>query len=175
MKDQVWHSTDAKPVHVDVYDFLPTDERKYHTLITGGMSDLRQNIPAHRDGMSPRAEIMMYAHNPQGWMVNVLKGLAEMPWDDNTFLHWYHTVPNGKPMTAVPSLLTSFFFVPPYLEADGFNPMFLDGDAVDFLVLVPITEKERQFAVEHRAAALIDVFASHNFDYVVDEKRQSFV
>jgi len=30
---------------------------------------------------------MMNVRQPEGWMFNVLKGLAEMPFDDLTFLH----------------------------------------------------------------------------------------
>ena len=175
LTDQVMHSTDIKPVHVDVYTFSPTADRPYYTLITGGMFDLRQNIPPQHTSLGRRAEIMTYAHEPQGWMYNVLKGLAEMPFDDNTFLHWYHTVPNGKAMTADLSDLTAFLFVPPYLEAKDFSPMTVDGDETDFLVMVPITDSELNYTREHRVEAMLEVFDRHDFDYVVNEKRRSFV
>ncbi len=111
MTQKIMHSTDVKPVHIDIYQFEPTSDREYWTLITSGMSNVRQIQPDEcAEHMSTRAEIMMYVREPQGWMFNVLKGLAEMPFDDSTFLHWWHTVPNGMPMTAKPSLLTSYFF-----------------------------------------------------------------
>src|SRR5437762_7376163 len=91
---EIMHSTNFKTVHIDVYTFEPTKERPFFTLITGGMSDVRQNIPGDCD-IAPRAEIMLYAEEPKGWMYNVLKGLAEMPSDDDTFLSYRHTVPNG--------------------------------------------------------------------------------
>ena len=173
--EQVMHSTDFKKVHIDVYTFSPTATRPFYTLLTGGMSDVRQNIPEKYSRLAPRAEILTYVRNPQGWMYNVLKGLAEMPSEDNTFLHWYHTVPNGKPMTANPSELSAFFFVPPYLEAKGFNPMLVDGDRTDFLVMIPITIPEMNFKKEHGAEALLKVFDEKNFDYIVNEARKSFV
>jgi hypothetical protein len=175
ISDEVMHSTDVKPVHVDIYTFPPAEKRPYYTLLTGGMSDVRQNIPAKFPHLSPRAEILTYVSKPQGWMYNVLKGLAEMPSDDNTFLHWYHSVPNGKPMTAVPSELTAYFFVPPYLEDQGFNPMIVGGEKTDFLVLVPITNQELNFKREHGANGLLDKFDQNNFNYVIDESRKSFV
>ena len=175
ISDEVMHSTDIKPVHVDIYTFPPTEERPYYTLITGGMSDLRQNIPDRYTSIGRRAEIMTYAREPQGWMYNVLKGLAEMPSDHDTFLHWYHNVPNGKPMTADPSDLTAFFFVPPFFEADEFSPMMVDGDATDILFMVPITDRELSFIREKRSEAMLEIFDRHDFDYVIDEKRQSFV
>jgi len=91
------HSTDVKTVHIDIYQFEPTPERSFWTLITSGMSNARQIDPEDcGNGMAPRAEILMYAVQPQGWMFSVLKGLAEMPFDQNTCLHWGHTVHNGS-------------------------------------------------------------------------------
>lgn len=174
LDQQVMHSTDVKPVHVDIYTFTPTDERPFYTLITGGMSDLRQNVPDDWD-IAPRAEIMMYVQEPKGWMYNVLKGLAEMPFEDETFLSYRHTVPNGMPMTAEPSLLTSYFFVQPFNEPEGFSPMTVEGDLTDLLVLVPITEAEHRLAVEQGSDALLDLFQEKGLDPLVDEHRSCLV
>ena len=46
-------------------------------------------------------------------------------------------------MTGKPSLLTSYFFLPPYFEPEGFADLEIDGDRVDFLWMIPITEAER--------------------------------
>jgi hypothetical protein len=108
-------------------------------------------------------------------MFNVLKGLAEMPFDDHTCLHWWHTVPNGMPMTAKPSLLTSYFFLPPYFEDEDFGGLQLDGDLVDFLWMVPITEAEREFAREHGSQALEDRMREVDLSHILDESRKSIV
>ena len=176
MSDLVWHSTDDKSPHIDVYQFAPTPDRDFWTLVTGGMSDLRQ--PALRTSAgehAPRAELLMYVREPKPWMADVLKGMAEMPFDDDTFLYWGHTVPNGKPMTAEPSQLTSFFFDMPYFEDPKFSNLTIEGDDVVFLWLRPITEAERSYAVEHGGMALSDLFASLDADQVVDEQRESLV
>ena len=173
--NDVYHSTDVKPVHIDIYTFKPTEDRPYYTLITGGMSDKRQNIPDKFPNISKRTEIMTYAHEPKGWMYNVIKGLAEMPWDDDTWLHWYHSMPNGKPMTAEPSALTAFFIVPPYYEDEKFGPMIVEGDKTEFLFMVPITEEELKFKRERGAEDLLKLFDEVNFDYIIDESRKSFV
>ena len=174
MTDEVMHSTDVKAVHVDIYTFPPTKERPFYVLITGGMSGLPQKIPENWD-ISPRAEIMLYVSKPQGWMYSVLKGLAEMPSDDDTFLSYRHTVPNGKPMTANPSVLTSYFFVHPLMLPDAFHQMTVDGDATDILLMIPVTEEEREYAKTHGSSALISLFGERGLDPVVDERRSSLV
>jgi hypothetical protein len=58
-------------------------------------------------------------------------------------------------MTPELSELTSFFFVPTRDEPPELAKLNIGGDRVDFLVLVPITEPERAYAVEHSSAALV--------------------
>jgi len=173
---KILHSTDVKAVHIDIYQFEPTQDRQYWTLITSGMSDERQiSLEDRAEHVSTRAEVLMYVSKPEDWMFSILKGLAEMPFEDGTFLHWWHTVPNGMPMTATPSLLTSFFFLPPYFEREGFPELELDGDRVDFLWMIPITEAEREFAVQHGSEALEKKFEEVDLSPVVNESRKSFV
>ena len=176
LEQNVMHSTDVKPVHIDIYQFAPTPQRLYWTLITSGMSNERQVEPEDcAEHMSPRAEILMYVREPEDWMFSVLKGLAEMPFEDDSCLHWWHTVPNGMPMTATPSLLTSYFFLPPYFEPEGFSEFELDGDRVDFLWMIPITEAEREYAIEYGSQELEKVFEDAELSPVVDESRESLI
>ena len=176
LTQKVMHSTDVKPVHVDIYQFEPTQDREFWTLITGGMSDIQQIAPDNcAEHQAPRAEILMYVHAPQGWMFNVLKGLAEMPFDNDTHLHWWHTIPNGMAMTAKPSLLTSYFFMPPYFEDEQFGSLQLEGDGVDFLWMVPITDAEREFAITHGSQALENRMRDVGISHILDESRKSIV
>jgi hypothetical protein len=170
------HSTDKKIVHIDIYQFAPTKKRPYWTLVTGGMSDMRQIEPVDpSENTSLRCEILMYVTEPQQWMFSVLKDLAEMPFEESTYLHWWHTVPNGKPMTTRPSLLTSFFFLPPYFEQNGFDSLMLEGDPVDFLWMIPITEKEREYAINNGSLQLEKKIEEFNLSPVVDEARKSII
>ena len=173
LDQKIMHSTDVKAVHVDIYTFAPSSERDFYTLITGGMSDVRQSVPDDWN-ISPRAEIMLYCRDPKPWMYNVLKGLAEMPSDGDTFISYRHTVPNGQPMTADPSLLTGYFFFYPILEPDEFSPMVVDGDATDVLLLIPITDDEREFAINNGVDKLVDICQEH-LDPVIEEHRACLV
>ena len=86
LTEPIMHSTDDGIPHVDIYQFPPFEDRDYWTLITGGMSDLRQSIPKEApEHVSPRAEILMYVRELQPWMFSVLKGLASLPFEEQTF------------------------------------------------------------------------------------------
>ncbi len=172
----VMHPTDSKQPHIDIYQFAPTADRPYWVLITGGMSDLQQHIPNKFVGkIAPRAEILLYSAEPKPWMFNVLKRLAEMPFDDKTFLHWWHTVPNGKRMTDEPSELTNFLFLPPCCEGAEFGTFHLGDDRVDFLWMMPITDGELNYMLKYGAEALEDLFEKANMSPMIDEKRSSLV
>ncbi len=172
----IMHSTDSRKPHIDIYQFEPADTRPYWVLITGGMSDLRQHIPDELVGkIAPRAEILLHAEEPKPWMFHVLKELAWIPFDKETFLYWSHVVPNGMPMTAEPSELTNFFFLPPYFEGAELNTLYLDGDRVDFLWMVPIADGESEYKLEYGAEALETLFEKAKLPAVIDERRTSLV
>lgn len=76
-------------------------------------------------------------------------------------------------MTAVPSLRTSHLFLPPYFELEGFADLKLAGDKVDFIWMIPITEAEREFAMEHGSRAQEQRFEEADMSPVLDESRRS--
>lgn len=174
----VAHSMSVKllPLHIDVYQFAPTAARPCWTLITSGMSDFRQPALEHPPpGIPPRAELLMYVKHVQAWMPSLLNGLAEMPFERATCLHWAHTVPNGQPITERANKLTGYFFCPPICETEKFEDFSLDSDRVAFLMVVPITDAERVYAIEHGSAALGKLMEDSRFSFVVDEWRASLV
>ncbi len=98
-----------------------------------------------------------------------------MPFERATCLHLGHTVPNGQPITDKATELTSFLFCPPSCEPEEFEDFSLDGDRVAFLMVVPITEAERAYAIEHSSAALAKIMEDTNFDFIFNERRKSLV
>jgi hypothetical protein len=174
LDEKVWHSTDQKDVHIDVYQFAPSPERPFWTLLTSGMSFQPQFVPEDSE-LSGRTELIMYVHEVKGWMVNVLKGLAEMPFEQQTFIYWHHTVPNGKPMTANPSLLTSFFFMPPYFEDPPFSRLMINEEPIDILWMFPITENEREYIVKNGGKAFENLIIENEISQIVDEDRLSLI
>ena len=176
MSDAVAHSTDKNTVHVDIYQFEPSEARPYWTLVTGGMSDLPQRIPSAAEGtLAPRTEILMYAKTPQHWMLEILKTLAEFPFRRETFLHWYHTWTKDACITHEPSSFTSCLFLPPFLEDPSLNELQVQGNRVDFLWMIPITEREQDFAVSDGSEALARLLMTDEDNLIVHEGRKSVV
>lgn len=175
MSEQVMHSTDIKEVHIDIYQFAPNKKRPYWTFITGGMSDEEQNVPYEADWVSPRTEVMAYAKEPYDRIFSVLKLIAEMSFEENSFMHWYHTISVGEPVTKAQSELTCAFLTPPFFEKPKFDTLHLDGEKVDFLFMVPVTVQERKYAIDKGGEALLKVFEDANLNPVPNENRTSLV
>ena len=176
ISEPIMHSTDDKIPHIDVYQFPPSGSRDHWVLITGGMSDLRQSVPAEApDYVSARTELVMYVREPQPWMFRLLKLLADMPFADDTFLHWWHTVPYGMSMIPERSLLTSAFFLPPYFEEEDFDTLEVLGDKIDILWMIPITDSELQYKLDYGGQALEELLSQKELNPVVDERRGSVV
>lgn len=102
----------------------------------------------------------MYARIPRPWMYSVMKGLAEMPFESKTFVHWFHTVTTGKPTSSEASVLTNFLFVPPVFEAKALEGLSIAEERVDVLQLLPITDAGLQYKLTNGAAALLKVFGT---------------
>jgi len=175
MSDKVMHSTNVHQVHVDIYQFEPSPKRPYWTLITGGMSDKRQNVPDGVDWASGRSEVLAYVKEPYERIFAVLKLLAEMPFEEDSYMHWFHTISVGEPVTARQTELTCAFLLPPFFEKPKFDTLRIGGDKVDFLMMVPITMQERHYAKKNGGQALLEVLEEADFGPVVDENRKSLV
>ena len=168
----IYHSTDDIDPHIDIYQFPPSDDRRYWTFITGGMSNLPQTLP---DGQQHYTELLTYANEPQPWIPNILKKVAEFPMRNNTFFYWGQTLDYGTVTDTTPTLLTAFILLPPYFESDDLNILKFDGDPVHFLWCVPITERECAYAVEHGSEALFDLMAKVDLDIAINVSRESII
>lgn len=145
MDDRILHSTNVneKP-HIDIYQIPPTPQRPAWTLITGGMSDAKQNVPQYYKRFSSgRTELLMYAREPQDWMLGLLRKLSLMPFAHKNFLHWEHLCCLGDSMITKKTDIAGVVFMPPSFEKERFcNTLYINGDKVDPLWVIPITRPE---------------------------------
>ena len=104
--EMVFHEVVSDLVHIDIQWVKPSVARPRHTLITSGMSHLPMTVPdacsEFQYGelsikLSPDWRISEKAFKSENnyWPVRLLKTLARLPHEFETWLGTGHTVPNG--------------------------------------------------------------------------------
>ena len=170
LEDRILHPTDNEKPHIDIYQIAPTPKRLAWTLITGGMSDVRQNIPLNYKRTSGRTELLMYVAEPQDWMFGLLKELALMPFRDNNFVHWNHSCCLGDNRITKSSGITHALYMPPFFECERFaDYLYINGGKVDPLWVVPITRPELELCQqENGLVAVMDGIMQTNRPRIFD-------
>lgn len=171
------------PINVYIYPPSPERNRSFNTLITSGMSDLPMNLPPGTDRSLARAELLMYVphREPEStprFEVELLRSMARLPFEYDTWLSVGQTRPNGNPPRPIApgSQLTTAFFLPPFFEPDGFaDGLRLEGESVNLLWLQPITDAERQFALSKGSRALVELMEQRHLSPVLNLNRPSLL
>jgi hypothetical protein len=166
---QINHSTNKVFPHVDVYHFEPTETRPFHTLITGGMAEYRQPVG---DPVPKRLELMIYTQTFQYWALNLLKILAEYPAQNETYFAPRHTIPIGYRLSET-SEISAFLLATPENEELTKLSFDLDGDPVEYLLVIPITMIEHAYAREVDTEDLYRRLKEVNLLIHADDERRS--
>lgn len=175
----IFHDTaDAIP-EIDIYPIPPSRDRPYYTLVTKGMGAYRMNLPKEllQEDLD-RAELVIClppdwqlseeALNDAkwNWPIRLLRSTARLPYDENTWLGWGHSV--GTPSRS------------PYHDSVGYCGAVLyscgafpwadscalpEGGSVNFYQLIPLYSNEIDYKLEHGADALLDLFPSDFLTY----------
>jgi len=171
MDHQILQSgAESTDVFVEFYKFKPAPKRPGYTLITGGMSDAKQNIPLDYKRTSGRTELLMYVAEPQDWMFGLLRELASMPFRNNNFVHWNHSCCLGDNMITKSSGITHALYMPPFFECERFaDNLYINGGKVDPLWVVPITRPELELCQqENGLVAVMDGIMQTNRPRIFD-------
>ena len=180
----VLHELVSPDIHVDICVIPPTPERNHYTLVTMGMGAHLMNVPGSlRKQKLERAEIVVTlppdwdVHNNDEcwyWPLRWLKILARLPGENDTWLGYGHTVPNGGPFADNTELCCALLLEPyPFGEAAAICTL-PNGDAVNFYQMIPLYESEVQYKIKNGAEALEKLFPD-DYDMVLDIHRESVV
>ena len=73
--------------------------------------------------------------------------------------------------------LDTIFLLPPLVKKDQDlgGELTLNGDAVQFLWVVPISSAECELKLDKGSGALLDVFTKNRHPRIFDSKRKSYV
>jgi ribosomal protein L27 len=176
---EVIHEMPSFIPHVDVMEYFRVGwESGACTLVTSGMSDLRMNIPQEANAIR-RVELIFYCKEPRRIYSETLRKLAHFPHDQKSWFGTFHTMVNGNPPAPLwdTESMNSILFLPPVVKEDmNFHEqLVLDGDGVDLLWVVPITEKECEFKLSKGIDALLEIFSKNCHPFMFDPERKSYV
>lgn len=169
----VFHEIISTNVHLDLYFFEASQTRPFRTVVTVGVSNAPQNIPAGAEEYR-HVELMCYV--PADWPMDVSK-LPEaqrdkffwpmrMLKDVGRMVHMYNTcVLPGHTMSRSGEASPAYYpgctqnctlVLPPFKEPKEFDTLAIGGTSVRFLQIFPITDAETKFKAEHGMAPLLD-------------------
>ncbi len=185
--DQVYHEIVSPIVHIDVHLVKPTAERPFNTLVTSGMSErpmaLPEGVRGHR-----YAELMLclpaewpltmesFKKEDNYWPIGLLKMLARMPHECDTWLDLGHTVPNGDPPKRYASnteLCCALLLVPLMFDKGFATFEAGPGKKVTVLSVVPIYREEMQRKLDRGTESLIAGFEKERVTELLDVRRRN--
>lgn len=185
----VFHEVVSDLVHVDVHCVPPGGGREWITLVTSGMAERPMILPDDPPE-EHFAELVLalpsdwpltqedFDDEANYWPIRLLKTLARLPHEFETFLWIGHTVPNGDPPEpyAPSTKLCCALVAPAILVPDDFRELDVgEGRIVNFLGVVPLYEDEMDFKLEKGTEALFDLFDEHEVTELVAPDRPSVV
>ena len=179
----VFHEIVSPDIHLDICIVEPTEECSYYMLVTLGMGAHRMNVPAElAERKLERAELAIALPRDWNihenaeehyWPIRLLKTLARLPIEDNTWLGWGHTI-DGRAPYAKSTALCGALLVSGQVKKGGSDVCVLpDGDDVNFYQIIPLHKDELKYKIEHNAEALLDRFAERHMSFVIDPERRS--
>ena len=176
-------------VHLDVHHVPPDASRDFHTLITTGMSSQPMTVP---EGAEPFqfAELVMclpanwkltredFADEANYWPIRLMKELARLPHEFDTWLGPGHSIPNGEQPRpyAQSTRFCCALIVPTIIFGQEFCRLELpDQRIVNFYSLWPLLPDETDFKLKHGYEELMNRLFDRGVTEVLDVTRPSAV
>ncbi len=167
--ESVWHELVSDRIHLDVHIVAAADDRPYITLVTSGMSARPMNVPSSVEDRASwqHAELCMVLppdwkldqvdDDQWFWPLRLIKTLARLPHEYDTWLGWGHSIPNGDPARPYTpgTQLAGAIIVPPEALPDDF--FVVEGEPpIHIFQVVPVTALEMGFKLALGVDALIE-------------------
>lgn len=183
--DSVFHEIVSDLVHLDVHVVAPSKARPFFTLFTTGMADRPMAVPPQAESLA-LAELMLclpaswplaeseLRNETNYWPIRLLKSLARLPHEYQTWLGIGHTVPNGDPAQAYAegTELAGALIAPPLtLEASAHRFQSSQGP-VNIYSVVPLYDQEMNLKLAQGTDALLDKLDEHAVSELLDPKRK---
>jgi tetratricopeptide (TPR) repeat protein len=171
----VFYELISPDIHVDILIIEPTEEHNYYVLVTMGMGAHRMNVPDEIEEDLERAEVLICLPpdwNIQSkeeewfWPLRQLKLIARLPGNEDSWVGWGHTIPNGKPFAKNTQLNTILLLNPGAFTEESFRCKMPDGSFVNFYQMIPLYEEEVQFKLKNNTDLLLTFLDRDCLEYV---------
>lgn len=162
----VFHEISSPDIHCDICIVPPSKEKNYYTLITMGMGahimDIPDDLDPSEDG---RAELLIclppdwkVGENSEEWFwpIALLKNLARLPINSDSWLGWGHSVDNQTVFAAGTQLCGSLLLYPENVADGAENCTLPNGDTVKFYEVLPLYREEMDFKIHNGTKALLE-------------------
>lgn len=185
--DYVFHELVSEYVQIDVHRVPPQSNRPYYTLITSGMSGLPMTVPNGAESLR-FAELVLclpsswplnmddFQDERNYWPIRLLKVLARLPHEFQTWLGQGHSIPNGDPPQpyARNTRFCGAVIMPPLITPDEFRTLNLDGDdVIHFYSVLPLFHEEMECKLREGMNVLIDRLDRGQVSELVDLRRRN--
>lgn len=169
----VFHETQDRGNHVDVYRFNERDGREFITYLTGGMS--RRPQPGADD--LEHVELVFYAEKHNDVIPNALRNFSHYPWETGSaFLGW-DLIPLGQYSKEVfGSDRFGGILVCPSTRRDDHNlamAMRSSSPIVSPLNIMPLLVDEFDYATETGIKEFLDRVSASQFSVTFSPSRES--
>ena len=184
--ENVFHEIVSPDIHVDICMVPPAGERDYCTLVTMGMGAHRMNVPEElAEYKLERAELAIAlpadwkldeeSLKDEGWYwpIRLLKSLARLPINCDSWLGHGHTVENREPFAENTELCTAILIEPQDTEKGSAVCTLPSGEEINFYQVIPLYEDELDYKLAHDEDALRDKMAGISF--IVNPTRQDAI
>ena len=184
--ENVFHELSSPDIHVDICVVPPSEERDYYTLVTMGMGAHRMNVPEElAEYKLERAELAIalpadwkldqesMKDEKWYWPIRLLKSLARLPLNCDSWLGHGHTVENREPFAENTELCTAILIEPQDTEKGSAVCTLPSGEEINFYQVIPLYEDELDYKLAHDEDALRDKMAGISF--IVNPTRQDAI
>lgn len=186
--EMVYHEILSDTVHIDIFWVKPTLEKPFHTLITSWMSNLPMSVPKDFDDFKYSE---LYICLPEEWEISIktfedinsywpiswLKYLALFPHKFNTWLSYWHTIPNGEPAEPFSenTKLNTILILNSIIFNEGFNQLKLKNKTINFFSLIPLYTEEVNLKLKKGSDALFNGFNKYWVNEILNINRENTV
>ena len=188
-KSYVLHEIVSDLVHIDVHVIEANSEiegEDFQVIFTTGMSDLPMTMPdemadeekeiwqlAELVMLLPASQIKKDMPEEDYWPINLIKYLARLPHEYNTWLGDGHTVPNGPDYEPIVQNSQMSGVVIVGLGEDISPLTTKAGKQIHLLMVVPISKAETQYKLEKGMDELMQLLSNNNVSVITDIHRNS--